>query len=117
MLILIFSNPYWQLPLHKDSQALQSFLTPEGVYTPTRVMHGTTNAVAHLQSSLTELMTAERLMNAFLIWLDDLLAYETSPSKLMEAIATFFNMCRRYRLRLDPRKCILYATLINGVVA
>lgn len=46
------SNRCWQLALDKKSQSLQPFITPDGVFTPTRVLHGTTNAVTHLQSSL-----------------------------------------------------------------
>lgn len=45
-----FVQSYWQLLLHPDSQASQSFITPDGVFSPTRVPHGTTNAVTHLQS-------------------------------------------------------------------
>jgi hypothetical protein len=36
---------YWQLMLDPDSQECQSFLTPDGVFTPTRVLHGTSNAL------------------------------------------------------------------------
>jgi hypothetical protein len=39
------SHGYWQLPLAPESQECQSFITPDGVYSPTRVLHGTTNAV------------------------------------------------------------------------
>lgn len=46
-----FSHSYWQLPLHKVLQAWQSFITPDGVYTPARVLHGTTNFVLYLQST------------------------------------------------------------------
>lgn len=45
------SHGYWQLPLDKASVPLQSFITPEGIYSPTRVLHGTMNAVTHLQSA------------------------------------------------------------------
>eukprot|EP00171_Calliarthron_tuberculosum_P002705 IDg2705t1 len=34
-----FSHAYWQLPLAKESQECQSFITPFGVFTPTRVLH------------------------------------------------------------------------------
>lgn len=30
-----FSNGYWQFPLHPDSQASQSFITPDGIYSQT----------------------------------------------------------------------------------
>lgn len=33
------SDGYWQLPLENESQSLQSFITPEGIYAPTRVLH------------------------------------------------------------------------------
>jgi hypothetical protein len=44
------------MPLRKDSQDFQSFITPDGVYTPTRVLHGTRNATQHLQSVLVVMM-------------------------------------------------------------
>jgi hypothetical protein len=47
---------YWQLPLHEDSQEFQSIITPDGVYTPTRVQHGTTKATVHMQSIMEDLM-------------------------------------------------------------
>jgi hypothetical protein len=53
---LNFCQSYWQIPLHKDSQDCQSFITPDGVYTPTRVLHGTRNATQHLQSVLVVMM-------------------------------------------------------------
>jgi hypothetical protein len=42
---LDFCQSYWQIPLHKDSQDCQSFITPDGVYTPTRVQHGIRNVL------------------------------------------------------------------------
>jgi hypothetical protein len=53
---LDFCQGYWQIPLHKDSQDCQSFIAPYGVYTPTRVLHGTRNATQHLQSVLVVMM-------------------------------------------------------------
>ncbi|KAH9141743.1 hypothetical protein AeRB84_014110 [Aphanomyces euteiches] len=37
---LDWTKGYWQLPLHADSQEFFSFMTPFGVYTPTRVLMG-----------------------------------------------------------------------------
>lgn len=66
------SHSYWQLPSHKDSQYCQSFLTPEGGYAPTPVMHGSRDALSHLQSLLTA-EVLEQLRPVVLQWLDDLL--------------------------------------------
>jgi hypothetical protein len=46
------SHGYWQLELAPESQECQSFITPDGVFSPTRVLHGTSNAVLHLQAAL-----------------------------------------------------------------
>lgn len=44
---LDFLHGYWQFPLDKDSQECQSFHIPFGVFSPTRVLHGATNAVSY----------------------------------------------------------------------
>ncbi|KAF0687532.1 Aste57867_20723 [Aphanomyces stellatus] len=41
---LDWTKGYWQLPLHPESQEFFSFMTPFGVYTPTRVLMGQTDA-------------------------------------------------------------------------
>lgn len=43
------SHGYWQFSLAAGLQESQSFITPDGDYTPALVLHGTTNAVTHLQ--------------------------------------------------------------------
>ena len=54
-----FVHSYWQMLLEKLSQESQSFLSEDGIVTPTRVPHGTTNAVTHLQSSITTTLPEE----------------------------------------------------------
>jgi hypothetical protein len=49
---LDFCQGYWQIPLHKNSQVCQSFITPDIFYTPTRVQHGSRNDMQQLQSML-----------------------------------------------------------------
>jgi hypothetical protein len=66
---LDFCQGYWQIPLHKDSQDCQSFITPDGVYTPTRVMHGKRNAKQHLQSVLVVMIVV--IKSNIEVWLDD----------------------------------------------
>lgn len=106
------SHGYWQLPLHPDSQALQSFITPDGVYSPTRVLHGTTNAVAHLQSSLASVFS-EELKKSVLAWLDDILGFAVSDAALLIVLENFFSMCASYNLKLHPGKCELYSDVVR----
>ena len=56
---------YWQFPLEEDSQECQSFITSDGVYTPTRVMHGQRNAVAYCQSTVQKIF--ESIQNDILL--------------------------------------------------
>jgi RNase H-like domain found in reverse transcriptase/Reverse transcriptase (RNA-dependent DNA polymerase)/Integrase zinc binding domain/Integrase core domain len=105
------SHGYWQLPLSRESQECQSFITPDGVYSPTRVLHGTTNAVAHLQSVLQGAFCpmAEQLIS----WLDDLLLHASSIAKLLEHLRSFFTICREFNLKLHPGKCVLFAAEVR----
>jgi hypothetical protein len=74
------SHDYWQLPLVPESQECQSFITPEGVYSPTRALHGTTNAVIHIQALLKEVFAP--LSRNLLGWLDDLLLHASTLIQL-----------------------------------
>ena len=42
-------HAYWQIPLHEDSRECMSIQTPVGVYTPTRILQGSTDAGNHFQ--------------------------------------------------------------------
>jgi hypothetical protein len=66
------SNEQWQLELHEVSRDCLSFITPDWVFTPTRVLHGASNAVAHSQFSM------QGILGSFFIlsWLDDLFLRE-----------------------------------------
>ena len=73
---LDLSSGYWQLELEDSSRECQPFITPDGVFTPTRVLHGTTNAVVHLQSSMQGiLLSLPQLAESTLTWFDDCLIY------------------------------------------
>lgn len=102
---------YWQLPLHEDSQECQSIITPDGVYTPTRVQHGTTNATVHMQSIMEELM--HDIRHSVKIWLDDNMIHVTDEEKLLEVLEYFFKKCLQHGLFLHAAKCNLYGTEVR----
>jgi transposase InsO family protein len=106
------SHGYWQLELDESSRVCQSFVTPDGIYTPTRVLHGTTNAVTHLQSALAEIIPDDLRPN-LLYWLDDILIHAPAANLFIQAIEKFFSLCVQWNLKLHPAKCILYATEIR----
>ena len=94
---------YWQMPLAQESQECQSFITPDGVFTPTRVLHGQTNAVFFFQSTLSELCLS--LRDVILQWLDDLLFHCRDEYHLLHSLREFFRICRASRIKLHAKKC------------
>jgi Reverse transcriptase (RNA-dependent DNA polymerase) len=108
---LDFSQSYWQIPLHKDSQDFKSFITPDGVYTPTRVLHGTRNATQHLQSVLVVMM--DDIKSNIKVWLDDCLLYTKTEDDLLATLNFFFKKCQELGLKLHASKCVLFASTIR----
>lgn len=66
---------YWQLSLSKASKMCKSFITFDGMFSPTRVLHGTKNTVTHLRSTITSELDI-KLRDHLLVCLDDLLLYD-----------------------------------------
>jgi Reverse transcriptase (RNA-dependent DNA polymerase) len=108
---LDFCQGYWQIPLHKDSQDCQSFITPDGVYTPSRVLHGTRNATQHLQSMLVVMM--DDIKSNIKVWLDACLLHTKTEDDLLATLNFFFKKCQEHGLKLHARKCVLYASTVR----
>jgi RNase H-like domain found in reverse transcriptase/Reverse transcriptase (RNA-dependent DNA polymerase) len=108
---LDFCQGYWQIPLHKDSQDCQSFITPDGVYAPTRVLNGTRNATQHLQSVLVVMM--DDIKSNIKVWLDDCLLRTKTEDDLLATLNFFFKKCQEHGLKLHARKCVLFASTVR----
>ncbi|KAH9169549.1 hypothetical protein AeNC1_017787, partial [Aphanomyces euteiches] len=81
-----------------------SFMTPFGVYTPTRVLMGQTDAVAFCQSAV-DFMFADLLFKGLLAWLDDMLGYAETTDDLFGLLEQVLTICSKFGLKLNPRKC------------
>ncbi|KAE9329883.1 hypothetical protein PF008_g15840 [Phytophthora fragariae] len=99
----------WQLPLHPDSQEYFTFVTHRGMYTPTRVPMGATDAVAYCQCVVEEIF-GDLLGNGILCWLDDILGYAADATALMELLDKVLARCEKYGLKLHAKKCQFFAT-------
>jgi hypothetical protein len=102
---------YWQIPLHEASQDCQSFITPDGVYTPTRDLHETSNATQHLQSVLVFMM--DDIKSNIKVWLDDCLLHTKTENDLLETLNFFFKKCQEHGLKLHASKCVLFASTVR----
>ncbi|ETV73005.1 hypothetical protein H257_12050 [Aphanomyces astaci] len=81
-------------------------MTPFGVYTPTRVLMGQTDAVAFCQSAV-DFMFADLLFKGLLAWLDDMLGYAENSKDLLDQVLT---ICSSFGLKLNPKKCDFFLT-------
>jgi Reverse transcriptase (RNA-dependent DNA polymerase) len=99
---LDFCQGNWQIPLHKQSQDCQSFITPDELYTSTRVLHGTRNATQHLQSVLLVMM--DDIKSKIKVWLDDFLLHTKTEDGLLETLNFFSKKCQEHGLNLHASK-------------
>ena len=102
---------YWQMPLAASAQECQSFITPDGVFTPNRVLHGQSNAVFYFQSTVGELCLA--LREVILQWLDDLLFHCHDERHLLTSLRKFFEICQAHRLKLHAAKCKFFLRTVH----
>ena len=94
---------YWQFPLHPDSQEMCSFVTHEGVFTPTRLLQGHQDSVMAFQSGMEDAM-GDLLYKNVLVWIDDLLAFASDVDSLFDALEKIFARLREYNIKLNPMK-------------
>ncbi|KAH7462617.1 Retrovirus-related Pol polyprotein from transposon 297 [Phytophthora ramorum] len=92
---------YWQLPLDEDSQELYTIMTHRGMFTPTRVLMGSTDAVAYCQGVVEEIFGPLR-GGQILAWLDDILGYARSPSALLVVLKNVLELCADTRCSSLP---------------
>jgi Reverse transcriptase (RNA-dependent DNA polymerase) len=109
--MLDFCQGYWQIPLHKDSQDCQSFITPDGVFTPTSVLHGTRNATQNMQSVFVVMMDYSK--SNIKVWLDDCLLHTKPEHDFLATLSFFFKKCQEQGLKLHASKCLLFASTVR----
>jgi hypothetical protein len=105
-----FASGYWQLPLSETSQSLHSFVTPQGIFQPTRMLQGARNSGANFQSRVELCFLSIR--QSLKAWLDDFLLHHHSESGLLDTLASF-QICRDRRLKISARKSVLFTNQVR----
>lgn len=98
------SYGYWLLPQHEGSPISQYFVTTDGIFSPTRALHGTTIEVRYLQAAMGS-MIYKSLINEFLACLDDFLAHAGTVENQLGILRKYFHLCTVHRIKLLPLKC------------
>ena len=102
-----FLKGFWQLPLSKDSQEILSFMTDDGIYSPTRVPQGCTDAALHFQATMEECFK-QLLYSHLLIWIDDMLLFGKTINEYLDALEKFFKLLVEFGLKLSVKKSSLF---------
>ncbi|OWZ07849.1 LOW QUALITY PROTEIN: hypothetical protein PHMEG_00019703 [Phytophthora megakarya] len=87
-------NGFWQLPLAEESQEVLSFMTDEGVYTPTRVSQGAMDSALHFQSQMQRVL-AELIPHNAQVWID-VLIYAKTGGEFIDVIRRFYLLLHRH---------------------
>lgn len=86
-------------------------ITPQGMLTLKRVLHGLKNAAAHFHAHVTVRFQATQ--DALKSCLDDLIIYADSVEGLLGHLASFLEICLKHQLNLSPKKCTFFQVLIR----
>jgi hypothetical protein len=99
-----FLKGFWQIPIHKNSQEYFSFMTRNGVYSPTRIPQGAMDSPLFFQSQLSlifhDLMDEKKM----LLWIDDVLIHAKTWEEYIILVDRFFNRCAEYHLQVSVKK-------------
>jgi hypothetical protein len=81
-----------------------------GIYTPTRLIQGSTDAGNYFQGATQLFLEQAALRHRLLQWLDDILVHAQTEDELFQALHAFFTVCRTYGLRVHALKTGLFST-------
>ena len=103
-------HAYWQIALALACQEFFSIQTPIGIFTPDRLIQGSTDAGNYFQGTTEPLFSQHAdLMDKFLQWLDDFLLHAKTEEELLRALRAFFDICREFGLKVHALKTELFA--------
>lgn len=106
-----FCSAYWQLPVDDLTSSLQSVWTLIGVFRSLRSLQGVHNSAPNFQGKVEPLFAA--LRDNLICWLDDVLIQATSEKQLLSVLVQFFQICRRYRLKVSAKKSVLFTKKVK----
>lgn len=96
------ASGFYQIPLHKDSQKLTTFITPFGRYTFRRLPFGITSAPEIFQRKMAETLVG---LEGTEVYMDDILVHGENKEIHDERLAKVLKVIEAAGLKLNKRKC------------
>jgi hypothetical protein len=110
------SAMYWQIELDEGSRYLTGFQTEDGVYEMRRVPFGLKSAVAHAQREFRRCLRSDPRLSRVYNYIDDCFWCARGPDRhadFLEQTRAFFEMCRRFNIKLSAEKTVLGGSSIR----
>lgn len=101
---LDMKSAYNQVPIDQESQEILAFITAEGLFRPTRMTMGPTNAPAHFQRCLNEAFSDMPAVKAFF---DDITIRSKTFQEFSEDLKQFLGRCKELNIHLNASKCMV----------
>ena len=99
---------YWQYGLEESCQEYFTFVTPFGLYTPTRVPQGSAPATSYFQGQ-TENALRGLVGKTCLVYVDDIIVFAATPGKLVVNVQQVLERLAEKGVKLSAKKAILFA--------
>ena len=104
---LDLKSGYWQVPLEEDAKEKTAFSTGTGLWQFTVMPFGLCNAPATFERLMEQVLSGLPTSIA-LLYLDDILVPGRTFNQQIENLRTVFQRLKSARLKLNPKKCILF---------
>ena len=98
---------YWQCSLVEEAHEYFTFVTGDGLFTPTRVPQGVMNATSYFQGMMTKVL-GHLMGRACLIYVDDVKIIGRSLEELIGNLRTVLLRCMERGLFLAAHKLVLF---------
>ena len=99
---------YWQCPLAEEAREYFTFVTKNGLFTPTRVPQGAMNATSYFQGMMMEVL-GNLVGRACLIYVDDVKVIGRSVEELILNLRVVLLRCMERGLFLAAHKLVVFA--------
>lgn len=107
---LDLKSGYWQVKCDDATGEYMSFMTDEGVFTPTRLIMGCTNGVFAFQALMTEILHGIEFK---IIWIDDILLYADSLEELLKILQEVKKRFTKRNVKINWEKSEFLLTSVK----
>lgn len=98
---------FWQVLVDPSCQEYFSYMTPDGVYTPTRLQMGGTDSPLYFQAAMTSIFIELVREGKLQIWIDDILGHGKDWESFCGVLRRFLQLCEEKNLKLNVAKSVL----------